>query len=97
MPADLIRYSLCEPSQAAAMAKWHVRKLSDAGPKYGGGIDTPSLCKKVQPWGEPVPGKKYKGYGGWDLEVRITQHHLEHNVCGECRTLLLEELHVHSL
>lgn len=88
---DLLKFSLCESSQAAPKAKWHIRRLGNAGPKYGGGIDTPSLCGRVRPWGDPIPGKKYKGYGGWDLEIRITEHHLQNNVCPECRTLLLKE------
>ena len=90
-------YSLCESATATGTTKWHVRKLGPAGKKLGGGIDTPSLCLKLQPVGQPIPGKKFKGTGGWDLDVRITNHHLENNCCPECRTLLLGELHVDRL
>jgi hypothetical protein len=68
MPRKL---SFCESVAATGRGKWHLRYLTDAGPKYGGGIDTPSLCGHVK--------------DGWDLEVEITQFHLEHNTCEECR------------
>jgi len=54
----------CESSSAGGLAVWHLRQLSDAGPKYGGGLDTPSLCGRVKP---PY---------GWDLEVAVTERHL---------------------
>jgi hypothetical protein len=46
---------------------------SAAGPKFGGGVDTASFCGRVDP----------KKGGGWDLEVRITLHHLTH-ACRKC-------------
>ena len=40
------------------------------GPKYGGGAATLTLC-----------GKDLKG--GWDLQVEMTEQHLNHS-CKEC-------------
>ena len=63
-----------EPSTAASLAPWHIRKVTETGLHLGGAIDTPSLCGRVQP-----PPKS----NGWDLEVRITEHHLSH-ACPKC-------------
>lgn len=30
--------------------RYHIRQLSDAGPKFGGGIDTPPLCEQNGEW-----------------------------------------------
>jgi dihydroorotase-like cyclic amidohydrolase len=57
---------------------WHIRKASDLGPFYGGGIDTPSLCERVRPISA-------RGQGGWDLPVEVTPHHLTMNTCDICR------------
>ncbi len=62
---------------------WHIRRLSDAGLKLGGGIDTPSLCGRIRPLGDTTGGRR--GGGGWDLEARITRPQLEH-CCSGCRT-----------
>ncbi len=64
----------CE--SVTGIGPWHIRMLSVAGPKYGGGIDTPALCGLVKPLGAG-------GVGGWDLEVLITEHHLGH-ACPRC-------------
>jgi hypothetical protein len=37
-----------------------------------GGVDTPSLCGHVKP-----------ERGGWDVNVKITEHHLSH-ACPKC-------------
>jgi hypothetical protein len=66
-PADS-NHAFCESMYARSGAPWHLRKLTEAGRKPGGGADTPALC------GRQVT---------WDLEVPITQHHLEH-ACPEC-------------
>jgi len=34
----------------AANGREHLRRLSDAGPKYGGGSDTPTLCGMQAAW-----------------------------------------------
>ena len=61
-------YAFCEAATAGPKSKWHIRQLTEVGPKFGGGADTPSLC------GREV---------AWDLEVDITAHHLQH-ACPEC-------------
>lgn len=73
---------------------WHVRKLSNAGLKPGGGIDTPTLCETVQPTGAVVPGRSYKGGGGWDLNVPITWARLNQKTscCLSCQKVLVEAI-----
>jgi hypothetical protein len=63
-------YAFCESVHATGTSPWHIRRVVGAL-KLGGGIDSPSLCKRVD------AGK------GWDLEARITQHHLNH-ACPTC-------------
>jgi hypothetical protein len=46
----LIMFSFCEPVTASSRSFWHIRKLSEAGRKLGGGADTPSLCGRVVCW-----------------------------------------------
>lgn len=61
-------YKFCESRWATSTSPWHIRALTDKGPKYGGGADTPSLCDlKV----------------AWDVDVDITNHHLTH-ACSPC-------------
>jgi hypothetical protein len=62
-------FSFCESVHANARSPWHIRKLTSAGKKLGGGIDTKSLCGNVDK--------------GWDLIVEISEHHLSH-ACKEC-------------
>lgn len=66
-------YSFCERVWAGPSSPWHIRRLSSAGRKLGGGIDTRSLCGRIV----PPEGK------GWDLDVEITSHHLTHS-CKAC-------------
>lgn len=49
----MAEYSYMEFTFAASTSPWHIRKLTKVGKKFGGGIDTPSLC-----------GRKYNG---WDM------------------------------
>ena len=67
-------YSFCESVHATGRSPWHIRRLAGER-KLGGGIDTPSLCGRVTQ--------------GWDLEVEITEHHLEH-ACERCVQLYQE-------
>jgi len=67
-----MKFSFCESAHAIFFGRWHIRKLSEVGPMYGGGIDTDSLCGHVNP-----------EIGGWDLRVEITEHHLTH-ACPRC-------------
>lgn len=69
-----MKYSFCEPVMAGVRATWHIRPLTKAGRKLGGGIDTASLCGWV------VRGN------GWDIDVPITEHHLKH-ACQKCVAL----------
>jgi len=64
-------FTFCESVFATGRSRWHIRRTTDVGPKFGGGIDTDSLCGHV------------KAGRGWDLEVRITEQHLEH-ACPGC-------------
>lgn len=70
-------YAFCESVFATGKSPWHIRKVGLAGLKLGGGIDTPSLCLRVKPFGVE------SGTNGWDLSVRITDDHLEH-ACKGC-------------
>ena len=64
--------SLCETVGAW---KWHLRHLSDAGPKYSGGADTKTLCGLD---------------AAWDLEVQFTDQYRQ-DVCTGCIKKLDEE------
>jgi len=66
-----VTFSFCESVTASGSSPWHIRQLTNEGQKLGGGIDTMSLCGHVKP---PY---------GWDLNVAITNHHLEH-ACSDC-------------
>lgn len=54
----LDRFAYCEPNTATGLDTWHIRRLTDAGRRLGGGIDTPTLC-----------GRDWQG---WDLEAPVT-------------------------
>lgn len=64
-----IIYSFCERVWAGPRSPWHIRPLTSIGRKLGGGIDTTSLCGRVDK--------------GWDLDVEVTPHHLDH-ACKAC-------------
>jgi hypothetical protein len=61
-------FSFCETVIAGPLSRWHIRPLTEKGKKLGGGADTVALC-----------GKKV----AWDLNVDITDRHLEH-CCPQC-------------
>lgn len=67
--------SFCESVTASGRSPWHLRWLDVAGPKFGGGVTTPSLCGHVR--------ARY----GWDLEVAITPINIQ-IACGRCLDLL---------
>lgn len=52
-------YSFCESVGASGRSPWHIRRLTEAGQKFGGGIDTPMLCRD-------------KRVSGWDLRGEVT-------------------------
>ena len=69
-------YSFCEA--VVATGPWHIRKVDGSGRHFRGGVTTPSLCGLIRPFGIA------KGcLGGWDLNVKITEHHGKH-CCTEC-------------
>lgn len=73
------KYSFCESLYASSYSHWHIRKLTNAGSKFGGGIDTKSLCGLVEK--------------GWDLNVSLSRERaLGDKVCSECRSLYLSEI-----
>jgi hypothetical protein len=63
------KFSFCETAGATGMSLWHIRNLTKAGRKLGGGADALSLC-----------GRKVC----WDLDVDLTEHHLKLNTCSRC-------------
>lgn len=72
------QYSFCEPVWVGSAAPWCVRRLTAKGRKVGGGVDTPSLCGRV----DPANG------GGWDLsaECRVSLDHP--HMCARCKAEL---------
>ena len=67
------RYSFCESVTALPLSKWHIRKLTAKGQMFGGGVDTVSLCGHIN-----------LKMGGWDLNIELTDFHLENNACKSC-------------
>jgi len=58
----------CESIYASSFSRWHLRRPK-TGLKLGGGIDSPSLCGRIE--------------RGWDLNVRPDASHDPHT-CQEC-------------
>lgn len=77
-PEENPKYAFCEGVGANHFSRWHIRKVPDGTLKFGGGITTPSLCGHVR--------MTY----GWDLRVKIDEHHLTH-ACSECVTVYRKE------
>lgn len=78
--AGMPKLAFCEPVVVVGPSPWCLRYLTDAGPKYGGGVDTPSLCGRVR-----------QGYG-WDVDVEVTKDRLENPevTCQRCQEKLCE-------
>jgi len=76
-PGEVPPYAFCEASTAGPCSPWHIRKV---GTRLflTGGVDTPSLCGHVR-----------QPFGGWDLNVRITEGHLAHS-CPKCVAIYRE-------
>lgn len=66
------RYSFCESVTATSRSPWCIRLLTKQGRKCGGGIDTPSLCGRVQP------------PNGWDIAVSFTLNMPRTVTCRRC-------------
>jgi len=43
-------YAFCESAWAGSRTPWHIRRLTDAGRKPGGGADTKALCGREVAW-----------------------------------------------
>jgi hypothetical protein len=70
-PKETPPFAFCESVHAGGGSRWHLRAITPTvGLKLGGGIDTKSLCGSVD--------------RGWDLDVKITEGHLEEHVCLKC-------------
>lgn len=52
-------FAFCESEAAITFPTWHIRQLTEAGRKPGGGIDSQPLCGRT-------------GFKGWDLEAPVT-------------------------
>lgn len=69
-PLFVIRYSFCESVHASGSSPWHIRELVK-DQKFGGGIDSVSLCGRVK--------------DGWDLRVQIAPEYFARGcVCKDC-------------
>lgn len=78
-------YAFCEPVWSGPLHRWHIRKIDPSvGLRLGGGIDSASLCSAVPP------------NQGWDLQVRITEHHLSH-ACPQCVAAYRANVHSEEL
>lgn len=67
------QYSFCESVHASSLSPWHIRPLTDAGRKLGGGVDTPSLCGRVEV------------DKGWDLSVPFdAKNRAMGSICQKC-------------
>ena len=71
------KYSFCENVHSGPLSRWHIRKLTDKGKKFGGGADTLSLCEKQV---------------HWDLGVGLTKFNLANNACLKCLEKFEEEM-----
>ncbi len=47
-------HAFCEADTAGPFSPWHIRLLTDAGLKLGGGADTESLCGRRVSWDRKI-------------------------------------------
>lgn len=87
---DLTKFSYCESVFATSASPWCIRELTADGQKLTGGIDTASLCGRVQP--RAVPPGMQKGFGGWDLAVPVDLGQYPGVVCKNCAAVLRQKL-----
>lgn len=71
-----MEYSYCETVTAGSASPWHIRKLSAAGRKLGGGADALALC-----------GIKV----AWDMNVDPIDGRYVNGVCAKCEQAYQEE------
>lgn len=81
-PGEVPEYSYCESVTAGSRSKNHIRKVNNKL-FLTGGVDTPSLCGHVQPFG-PERGP----IGGWDVNIKITEGN-QTFACPKCVELYL--------
>ena len=67
-------YSFCESVTATSISPWCIRPLTKEGKKLSGGVDTPSLCGRVE-----------KGRG-WDMQTPVSV--TESRACKKCLEIL---------
>ena len=68
-------HALCETYNQPHYVDWHIRKLSEEGPKFGGGADTLALCGR-QP--------------AWDMNLELTEKRVS-DACPGCSELYEKE------
>lgn len=84
-------YAYCEPALGPTFRTFHIRRLTDAGLKPGGGIDSPPLC-----------GRELAG-GGWDIPEPVVLAQAAENAkrinpgggadtCSKCVAVLAGEM-----
>jgi len=78
-PGEVPRFAFCEATTAGGNSRWHIRRVTSKL-HLSGGVDTPSLCGHVDP----------HKFGGWDVNVKITEHHLSH-CCPKCLEVYRKE------
>ena len=73
-----VQFSFCEYGNSIT-GFYHIRRLTEAGPKPGSGADTKALC-----------GREVR----WDLRFPITEERLVRpgHVCQECTILYRQEV-----
>ena len=71
-----LKYSFCEPASASSISPWCIRPLTDKGRKLGGGVDTQSLCGRVQ--------ERF----GWDLNTPVSVD--DSRACKKCIEIFQE-------
>ena len=74
---ELPTHAFCENHAAGSLSKWHIRPLTGAGKKLGGGADTAAMCGHVV---------------HWDREYPVTRGAvclLDTDVCHDCATFYL--------
>ena len=68
-PEAQLKVAFCETEGASSFARWHIRTIPDGKLRPGGGINTSSLCGKVN--------------SGWDIECEFSKRYFPH-CCPTC-------------
>lgn len=71
-----MNYSFMEFVFASSISRWHIRKLTDKGKKFGGGIDTAPLCGQKHDDGKLI--------NGWDVRADINDRRHDDHTCLGC-------------